>query len=238
MFCLIFSAWTIALTAETFTLRDNLQEAQTGDYLVIAAGKTNSLMHIYDKRDQSVIIEEIVIPDTKCSQLNWREWVAQNAPGNTSWVLYEIDLNSGQMIRYYSFTKEGWFEIPEADNFLFKLLNLTLTKIPDQLRKRIGTTSFGAIDRRPAWQPRVVLDGKIIRNVPFTAWRTQWPKDNSDLSGKNIEIYLPQDHQLYPAYFPYWLQINGMIGKAKIRVIDSGRSLHSPKPSLDTLSTR
>ena len=41
-----------------------------------------------------------------------------------------------------------------------------------------------------------------------------------------------QKNQNYPSYFPYWLQVNGVAGKAKIRIIDSGSNLKSPKPPL------
>jgi hypothetical protein len=235
-FLLIFSYWMMGLQADSLMLRDNLQQARPGDYLVIAAGKTNSLMHIYAKKDNIVTIEEVVIPETKClTPFVWKAWLVQGAPGHTSWVMYDIDLKTGEMLRYYSFTKRGWFDIPDADNFLSKLLNLRLTKIPDQLRRKVGAKPFSSNDRRPLWQPRLVLEGQLIKNVPFNAWKTQWPKDGTDLSGKTIEIYLPYDNQLYPSYFPYWLQINGVIGKAKIRMIDSGRSLVSPKPPLNSL---
>ena len=89
-------------------------------------------MHIYDKQNQILTIEEIALPESKRpSHLSWKEWVIQNAPGNTSWVMYDIDLRTGQMVRYFSFTKNNWYEIPDADNFLSKLLTLKMTKIPE-----------------------------------------------------------------------------------------------------------
>jgi hypothetical protein len=192
-------------------------------------------MHIYDKTPSMITIEEIVVPENRRPSLaNWKEWVTQGAPGNTSWVMYEIDLMTGQMGRYYSFTKRNWFQIPDSDNFLSKLLNLKLTPIPDRMRKRVGSKCSGP-DMRPLWHPRMIVDGKVINGVEFGAWRTDWPKDGSDLSNKTIEIYLPSASSHYPAYFPYWLQINGVAGKAKIRIIDSGRDLKSPQPSLTAL---
>ncbi len=227
------------LQAEGFFLKDNMQKAQPGDYLVVSSNKTQTLMHIYDKQNQVLTIEEIAVPEGRGpEQNNWKDWVQQLAPGNTTWVMYDIDLRTGQMLRYYSFTKKGWYEIPEADNFLSKLLNLRLSKISDTIRKRVGPKPFSGPDWRPLWQPRMVVEGHTIKGVNFEAWRTKWPRDGGDLSGKTIEIYLPQDSQLYPAYFPYWLQINGAIGKAKIRVIDSGSQLHSPQPSLTVLSAK
>lgn len=224
---------------ETLLLRDNLKKANPGDFIVISANKTDTLMHIYDKQNNVLTIEEISIPEVQRKKypMNWKEWVSKNAPSNTSWVMYDIDISTGEMIRYYSFSKNGWFEIPDADNFISKLLNIRFKKLPDHLRKKVGQRPApGSPDRRSFWQPRLVIDGKAIDGVPFDAWRTQWPKDNSELSGRTIEIFLPKDNTNYPSYFPYWLQISGGIGKAKIRIIDSGQNLKSPKPSLNTLA--
>lgn len=237
IYCLL--AWTPSLQADSLFLRDNLQQAQPGDYLVISANKTQTLMHIYDKQNNLLTIEEIVVPEGKRPQsMGWKQWVEENAPGHTSWVMYEIDLRNGQMLRYYSFSKKGWFEIPDADNFLSKLLNLKMTKIPLDERKRVGPKPKSGPDFRPLWQPRMVVDGRPIKDVQFEGWRTRWPRDSSELSGRVIEVFLPQDNRLYPSYFPYWLQIIGAVGKAKIRIIDSGHNLQSPMPSLSALSTR
>jgi hypothetical protein len=219
-----------SLNADGRLLRDNFKKAKPGDFLVILSNKTQTVMHVSDKQDNILTLEEISTPEgRKQDNLSWKDWVAQGAPGNTSWVIYELDLNNGAMLRYYSFTKNNWFEIPEADNFISKLLNLKLTKIPESARKKIGPKPFSGPDLRPFWQPRMIIDGKAINGVVFDGWETKWPRDNSELSGKTIEIYLPQDSDLYRAYFPYWLQINGAIGKAKVRMIDSGTNLKSPK---------
>lgn len=235
-FLCIYIAWTGTLQAEGLILRNNLQRAQPGDFLVISANKTQTLLHIYAKQDPILTVEEIAIPEGKRpSNLNWQDWLSKNAPGNTSWVMYDIDLRTGQMVRYYSFTKRNWFEIPDGDNFLFKLLNLRLSQIPNDARKRVGPKPTSGPDWRPLWQPRMVINGQPIKGVEFDAWRTKWPRDNSELSGKTIEVYVPRDSQRYPSYFPYWLQINGVVGKAKIRIIDSGSQLQSPKPPLSAL---
>lgn len=224
------------LQAQELILRNNLQEAVPGDFIVVSANKTQTLMLIRSLQNQTLTIEEIAVPENKRpSQLSWKEWVRQNAPGNTSWVMYDVDLRSGKMIRYFSFTKNNWYEIPDADNFLSKLLNLRLSKIPENGRKKVGPKPFSGPDWRPLWQPRMIVDGQPLKDVPFDAWRTKWPQDGSDLSGKTIEVYLPRESQRYPSYFPYWLQINGAIGKAKIRIIDSGAQLQSPKPLLSAL---
>lgn len=224
------------LQANELLLRDNLRQAQPGDYLVISSNKTQTLMHVYAKQNQVLTLEEITIPECKRpADFSWKEWVKQGAPGHTSWVMFDIDVRTGHMIRYYSFTKKNWFEISDADNFLTKLLNLKFSKVPESNRKRVGPKPTSGPEWRPFWQPRMIVEGQVVQDVAFDALRTKWPRDGSDLSNKVIEVYLPHDHQRYLAYFPYWLQINGVMGKAKIRMIDSGKQLQSPQPSLNQL---
>lgn len=229
----------ITLNAETGNdLKENLRRAKKGDYIVTAQNKTYTLLHIYDKQEESLIIEEITVPVSKIKLKNfsWKQWTSLGAPSHTSWVMYSINLANGQMKEYFSFTKNSWFDIAKADNFLSTLLNLRLTPIPLKERKKVGPPpTDSSHDWRSIWQPKMVVDGKLIEGVAFDAWKTQWPKDGSELSGRTIEVFVPQENDKYPSYFPYWLQISGMIGKAKIRIIDSGSNLASPRPSLEML---
>lgn len=229
----------LSLQAEELVLRNNFQRAQPGDYIVISANKTQTLLLIDAKSSSRLTIEEVTIPECRHPPGHrWREWLKQGAPGNTSWVKYDIDLQTGQMMHYYSFTKRNWFEIPDADNFLCKLLNLRFTQIPDNVRKRVGPKTRSGPEMRPLWQPQMIVDGQPVKGVPFNAWRTRWSHDNSELSGKLIEVYLPKDSHRYPAYFPYWLQISGVVGRAKVRIIDSGSNLHSPLQGNPTPSSQ
>ncbi len=227
---LFFCFFSTSLRSELLFLRDHFSKAQSGDYIVALVNKTVTLMHIHDRQGNTVTIEEISIPSSRCSpETDWKKWVAQGAPKHSSWVIYDIDLQSGQLLRYYSFTKKNWFEIPDTDHFLSTLLRLTFVKIPDHARKKIGKVSPVADDPRNFWQPKMVVNGQFIPTVFFDAWQAKWPKDGGELSGKTIEMYLPQDDEAYLSYFPYWLQIKGMIGKATIRIIDSGHDLQSIK---------
>lgn len=214
--------------AEESLLKQNLKKAAVGDYVVIAQGKSNTLFHIFHVQNQLLTIEEITIPESLSCQVvkSWRDWVSNNAPQNTSWVHYQIDLDKEEMKNYYSFTKNGYFTVPDADNFLSTLLKLNLQSIPSNLRRMAGPKVKG---ERTFWQPKMVVDGQILEGVVFDAYFTVWPKDDGPITGKTIEIYLPQNSKDYPAYFPYWLQAKGMAGQASVRVIDSGRGLFSPK---------
>jgi len=211
-------------------LRDNLLRARAGDYLVTTQNKNYTILLIRSKEPSRLYIEEITVPISRIPKnVSWREWVEKGASGNTCWVLYAIEFPSGTIQHAFSFTRNEWVTIPQSQNFLSTLLNLHLKRIPENERKKIGPPPLSdSVDRRSLWQPRLIVDGKAIPGVQFDGWRTRWPKDATELSGKMIEVYIPRENEKYPSYFPYWLQINGMVGKAKVRIVDSGAGLFSP----------
>ncbi len=104
-------------------------------------------------------------------------------------------------------------------------------RIDDRYRRRVGGGTANRIDNRPFWQPRLIVEGTEITGVTFDAWRGRWPKDDSELSNKTIEVYLPSKESGYPCYF-HWLQVSGLVGKARVRIVDSGHNLKSPQPPL------
>jgi hypothetical protein len=214
--------------ADTLYLRDNLRKAQKGDYIVTSQSKAYSLLYVQEKNNSQISIQEINIPSSSipAKGFSWRNWMNQGAPGSSSRILYNLDLATAQMLNSYCLTQEGWREKLVEDNFLPTLLNLRLELIPLKQRRRIGSSGLpNANDKRPVWQPKVIVDGQTVPDVNLDAWSTLWPKDGSELSGKIVEAYLPQENSDFPAYFPYWLQVNGMLGNAKIRIVDSGRNL-------------
>lgn len=219
-----FTAWS------ALVLRDNMSNAKQGDYIVTAQNKVYTMLLVTEKKGDEIQLDEITIPMTRvASDLSWRQWLLCKAPQNSSWVRYTIDLRNASMTNMYSFTKGGSYKVDDANNFLSKLLNLHLESVPERYRKRVGPkASPGGGDWRPFWQPRMIVDGAVIPNVTFHAYKTYWPKDNSDLSGKSIEIYVPEDGSKYPSYFPYWLQVSGIVGKARVRIVDSGMNLILP----------
>lgn len=220
---------------EGIYLRENLSRARAGDYLVTAQNKNYTVFHIYGRSPSTLTVEEITVPAQKMKGCftSWKDWVMKKAPGNTSWVMYTIDLSNAQILRYYSFTKRNLLDMSNSNNFLTTLLNLHLERVPYEKRRRVGPPPlYNREDRRALWQPRIVVEGNEVPNVAFEAWQTRWPKDGSDLSGKIIEVYVPRENERYPSYFPYWLQISGIIGSAKIRIIDSGSQMDSPMPPL------
>lgn len=222
LFCLLFST----IQTEEMYLRDNLQLAHVGDFIVTSQNKNYTILLIDNINQSEITIEEITVPTHRITLkgFSWKNWISMNAPGHTCWVRYVIDTSSGQMKEYFSYTKNGWYTLQDSDNFLTTLLNLKLRKVSIKERKKVGPPPPSQVtDKRPYWQPKLVFEGQTVPGVTFDAWRTFWPKDSSDLSGKIIEVYVPQNPGAYPAYFPYWLQVSGIVGKAKVHIIDSGR---------------
>lgn len=232
--CLVIFFMATGLSAEgnVLFLRNNLRKAQPGDFIVTAQGKNYSLLHIQSKDSNQLTFEEVSIPAAKVPKQNfsWKTWASQGAAGNTSRVLYTVDLTNGQLKNYFSFMRGGWYEMTPQNNFFPTLLNLRFNYIPETQRRRVGFCLLPS-ESRSLWQPKMIVDGKEIQGPNFDVWKAQWPKDGSELSGKSIEIYLPEEGLNYPSYFPYWLQITGLTGGAKIRIVDSGTGL-TTSPSL------
>jgi hypothetical protein len=223
--------------ANVLYLRDNLKRAHPGDYIVTAQNKNYTLLHVYNRSDKDLTLEEITVPIKKYPPYigSWKQWIQQQAPGNTSWIMYTLDLNTGKMTEFYSVTNHKWYDTREADSFLNTLLNIPFSLISLEDRRRVGFPTLpGMTDNRPFWQPKMVFEGREVPGVWFDAWTTRWPKDGSDLADKTIEVFIPQESNKYPSYFPYWLQISGLIGKAKIRIIDSGSHMKSPTPPIES----
>lgn len=234
VFLLVVLTFAADLKAE-YILRENMQKVLPGDYIVAFQNKAYTLFMIYAKQGPILTVEEVSVPQNflRNGQPDWREWLSNGAPGSTCWIRYRLNLQTSQIMDAYSFTQQGWVNLSGANNILAKLINLDFQKIPFEERKKAGAQpALGILDRRPVWQPRLMVNGSQIEGVPFDGWKARWPKDGSELSAKLIEIYLPSPESGYPAYFPYWLEVQGMIGSAKVRIIDSGNGLRSPKPPL------
>lgn len=237
LFLSFFLFFALPLLASEITLKNKLAEAKPGHYLVTEQNKIYTLLHIFNRGEEYIIFEEVSVPAARfaAEQKSWSSWLESGAPGHTSWIHFQINLATGTCDEIYSFTDLGWIDTTESNRFLSTLLNLNFHEIPEVKRRRVGPPpGYNKPDCRPLWNPRLTVEGKSYCNVPFSAWKARWPNDRSELSGKIIEVYLPTKDLSdslppYPLYFPFWLEVEGKIGVAKIRVVDSGTGLHSPK---------
>lgn len=232
----LFLGFYSPLNAESMSLCDCLRKAKNGDFVVTAQGKNFTLFHVFDVDGSTLTIEEISAPlaEKKNIGTNWQQWIDQKAPGSTSWVIYELDLDSKSIEDIYSYSQKSWQKIYPGDQIFPTLINLVFSKIDDVKRKKAGPRPLpDMIDDRPLWHPPIFLNGKKINGVQSLAYKASWPNDSTELSGKKIEIYLPDKNELIPAYFPFWIQVSNQFAQTKLRVIDSGfnlKSIHSHFP--------
>ncbi len=204
-----------------------MSEGRVGDYIVTEQNHFCSLIRIQKTETRKLTIEEISFPENLLPK-NLDEWLKSDAKGHTSWSLMEIDLSTNNLVSCFSYTKNAWLIPNRDDSFLLKILDLPFTPIPDEERRRIGPSPKDGQDTRKIWNPPLFFEGKKEPLSKFSAYRLNYPKDGSLLSGKFIELFFTDSIEGFP--FPHWGQVtDASEAGIKFRVIASGRNLSSPK---------
>lgn len=207
-------------------LKENISRAAKGDWLALSFDKNYTYFKVQKRESETLDLEEVSIAckSFSCQKITFAEWAERGFPAKASHTVYKIDLKSGRFLQIASKTDRSSLSVNQGNAFLTTLLNLNLHKVPENQRRRVGPPQFGSgpDDTRKIWQPRLIFLGKVIQGAHFDAYTAIWPHDGSDLSGKSVEIYLPHEGQKYPSYFPYYMEVSGMIGKAKLHIVDSG----------------
>lgn len=215
------------------TLSDEFRRAEVGDYVVFLEQKHLTLFRIASKNDKEIGIEEITAQEQGINPqtANWQQWLQEGAPNHTSWTLSLLDLETGAMKASYSYTTNEWQANQTVASFLPTLLQLPLETVPLDLRKRIGPPpEKGEQEARKLWTPKVTFHHTAVPQVPFAVYRAEWPQDESDLRGKVVLLYFATGKATEClSYFPYWIEVVGLVGRVKLRVIDSGKGLESPQ---------
>lgn len=209
-----------------FNLKDKLTKGSAGDYVITEQAGTYTVLLIRSLTPRYVILEEIDAPtlNVNADKISWKEWIAADAPGHTAWVSYIIDLEKNKLLESYSHSRTAWLYADDPNNFLPKLLTLSLEKTPHDKRKRVGPPpADDETDHRALWIPSIIYEGKKLSKSDITAWSSRWPQDDSIIAGCEVEVYFSQ----FP--FPYWIEIRSSHYKAAIRTIDSGKDMSSPK---------
>lgn len=81
----------------------------------------------------------------------------------------------------------------------------------------------GEADRRAIWFPTMIIDKtKEVENAKFSVFRGTWPKDNTELSQKTLDIYFDEKNTFF---FPFWIQIYTGHINVIFRVVDSGKNI-------------
>ena len=230
----------------SLTLKEKFQQVGStpGSFIVTEHQKTISFLRLHSFNNPFLFLEEINIPSHFITKqgMDWEKWLKEKAPNHTSWLLYQIDLTDCKILHCYSFSRESFISLTGQESFLTTLMSLPLEHTPTDNRKKIGPQPPSDMpDIRKIWNPPKILHGKKHKNNHFEMMHTKWPKDTSDLSGRDIDLYFDLDQPLFP--FPYWIEIGDGHNVFKIHVIDSGYSAFFPfkhlpsiPPSIQTLS--
>ncbi len=210
------------------TVKDRFLESNPGDFVVFVHDKYMTLLLIDESSPKNLVIEEITAPSSVLKVIggNWQNWIDNNAPQSTSWTTTKISLENDTIEYVYSFSNNKLYPQENTVSFLPTLLSQNLIPIPFNMRKLSGPEPLeGETDFRKVWTPKITFNGKNIEGQ-VSAYSIIWPKDDSDLSEKKVDLYF-SDKAL--KFFPYWVEIQGKFAKVKLFVIDSGKGLSSQK---------
>lgn len=206
-------------------LKHEANSAQVGDFIVYAYKHSLVLFRIRENIPPVLVVEEISAPHSAVSG-NWQEWISKNAPNHTSWTISRINVASGKVESIFSVDDRSYQNANPAFQFLPTLFKLSLKPIEPYERKYVGAAPLaGEMDMRRLWLPKIMFESKQIQ-PDTSAYRVSWPEDESELSGKAIDLYFAGKPAL--TYLPYWIEVFAMLGKAKISALDSGKNLTSP----------
>ncbi len=223
--CLVlFIGASTAFGAE-FQLKDRIEKAKTGDYIVTEANKMITVLGLRAINSSTLTLEEISAPleNLKTRPNSWAEWVKNKAPGHTSWSMIEIDLKTGQLLECYSFSRSAWVHLSEKESLFATLLQVPLKPVPLDRRRKIGPSPMnGEMDVRKEWNPPLVFEGKKRENAHFDVYETIWPLDGTELAGQEISLYFDREKE-FP--LPFWIQVQTSHATAALRTVDSGKNL-------------
>lgn len=226
--CILFLPFSSYSTQNT-TLQNRFENGTPGDFIVTAQEGVYTVLILRHREKSQLILEEISIPQAQLEikKINWQNWLQEKAPGHTSWSLFEIDLEQGELIESYSINKQSWLYIDSSEFLLSKLLKLPLYKVNKEDRKKIGPPpTSGEQDVRSIWNPPLVCLGKAFKNSCFEVYQGKWPHDQSIIKDCIIDFYFSSFDPLFP--FPHWLEIHSAHYTLTIRAVDSGKGLLSP----------
>jgi hypothetical protein len=223
LFCFL-SMLSLSFGAE-FRLKERLEKAKVGDYIVTEANKMVSILTIRSITPKTLIFEEISAPSQNLKKRpdSWPEWIKAKAPGHSSWSMVEVDLENGQVIECYSFSRSAWIQLSQKESLFATLINLPMQSISPDKRRKIGPPPMqGEADHRKAWNPPLISEGQKLEDAKFDVYETTWPEDGSELSNKEVSLYFDKEKR-FP--LPFWVQVETSHATAALRTIDSGKNL-------------
>ena len=219
LLCLIFSSPLSALS-----IQNKIEQGAIGDYILYRQSQLVTLLRINQLNDESIIFEEISLPFSewkKYRNIPLEKWVSNGATGHSSWTLFELEKESGEILECFSFVRQAWLKLEKDNLLLSNLFTKPLYKLKNEDRRKVGPRRPGATDTRKVWNPPITLNGKELTS-PLEVYKIHWPKDDSPLSKKDIEMYFSKEMGTFPA----WILISDTSSDAlRIQTLDMGSSL-------------
>jgi hypothetical protein len=220
----------------SFPFKEIFLKGDPGDFSIYQSGPLVTILSIHSKELPYITFEEITLSKKLYQNIKGKDlktWIKRGGRGCTSWILVEIDTNSMDVTRAYSFLRQTHLDITKDDTLISSLLDLNIRDIPEEERPRIGPRQATRTDSRLFWAPAMIIDGKKKSPSKMDVYGGVWAKDDSPLSGRNIDIYILND---FP--FPYWMQIHGDFGSKKMISLDSGKNLTTPIQKVPAMPPR
>lgn len=212
----------LVLTLPIFALEliEPLREAKAGDYFLFSHKKNAALVIVRHVSQKEILFDEIHAPlDAK--KINVKEWLAERAPGQTSWIEVRLDSSSGAVKTAFCHMRSG--RLPKEDQqFTTTLLTLPFKKTPLSERRRCGAPQRDNPLPRNLWEPPTP---RGLQKKPALPFVSHWPKDGSELAGGRVEVYMVKGSAL-----PAWIEVRRANLKEHIRLIETGR-LRQPSHS-------
>ncbi|MEG0037284.1 MAG: hypothetical protein RSB82_04205 [Victivallaceae bacterium] len=193
-------------------LADILLRSSAGDYAVLSYNGNQVIFVVKETDNQSAIVEEIRYTSPFRPPQNWKN-IVNSKKGHPKIRIFRV---SKDLVECFSLS-EKLCDLKKINSspLFATLLTLDFDKIPEDKLRRINGGS-GSI-----WHPKIISE-ENLEPGDIEALEAYWPRDNSFLSEKRIEIRLTAT-DISP--FPVWIEIGEQL---KIRSLGIGKKLITP----------
>ena len=232
-YILYFFLLCVYTPLSAFKLVDQLALGQQGEYIVIQHEHHLVLLHLSQRSQEVVTLEELCIPLALKAKLQcqWQAWLQQGALGHTCWNRIEIKLPQA-VISVYSVDQQKELSSSNVESYI---LNILLTQpLKRSLSQEKKVRMYPYQHCCCLWTKPLAAEEET--KCTLVAWTLDWPQDSSEFAGQTVELYLPSDqdrskHHL-TCYVPYWIHLYGRVAQVKMRVVEAGIF----KPEISTQS--
>jgi hypothetical protein len=222
--CMIrWSLFVLFIPLFGFSLKEKCAQGQKGDYIIYQEGHQYIFLSIYDKCDRSILFEQIHTLDSNENifENNLPLWIQQGAKGASQWILYEIDLQNGEVLEAFSPLKRGFLHFESDPLLISKMFQINFDMVDENHRKLVPKT-------KKVWSPPKKNGDKLIEIEKSILLRSYWPKDDSLMSDLRLDLHFdPANH----SPFPYMIDVQNRIKPlARFHQVFEGQSIKGVAP--------